>query len=206
MDAIQDGVLHLAGSPWVYVAVAGLLLVGSLAVFLPSQAMVVALGTLLIGRGDAVLPVGILVVAAAAGMLLGDVGLFLLARRVDVGSWSVFDRKKVRDARESIDGRFRKTPGRIAVLGRFIPMGRLATNLVGADSDLTLRRFVIGCVVADLVWAAYCVGVAAATGHWARDYPFVVTAVAVVLSILLGLAITAVERAVRRRSEARAAD
>jgi membrane-associated protein len=205
VGSIEDAVLQLAGSPWAYVAVAVVLVVGSLVVFLPSQALVVALGTLLIGRGDPVVPVGFLVLAAAVGMLLGDLALFLAARRVDIDSWSLLDRRRVRDARSSIDGRYRKTPARIAVLGRFIPMGRLATNLVGADSDLSLRRFVISCGIADLVWAAYCVGIAAVTGHWAREYPFVVTAIAVALSIALGVGIGAVERAFRRRADGRAA-
>jgi len=145
------------------------------------------------------------VVAATIGMVLGDVALWHLARTVDLGSRSWFSRPKVRKARESIDARYRKAPGRIAVLGRFIPMGRLTTNLVGADSGLDLRRFLVTCLVADVVWAAYCVGIAAATGSWSRDQPFLVTTLAVVASILLGLVISAVEKAVRRRNEATAA-
>jgi len=189
VDAAQDVVVQLVGTPWAFLAVGLVLAVGSVAVFLPSQAMVVAIGTLLVGGDGGLLPVLFLVVAAS----------------VDLGSRSWFARPKVRKAREAIDGRYRAAPGRIAVLGRFIPMGRLTTNLVGADSGLDLRRFLLSCALADVVWAAYCVGIAAATGHWSRDQPFLVTTLAVVASILLGLAISAVEKAVRRRSEAAAA-
>ncbi|MBP1301582.1 MULTISPECIES: DedA family protein [unclassified Curtobacterium] len=204
MDAAQEMVLQLVGTPWAFLVVGLVLAAGSVAVFLPSQALVVAIGTLLVGGDGGFLPVLVLVVAATIGMVLGDVALWHLARTVDLGSRSWFSRPKVRKARESIDARYRKAPGRIAVLGRFIPMGRLTTNLVGADSGLDLRRFLVSCLVADVVWAAYCVGIAAATGHWSREQPFLVTTLAVVASILLGLAISAVEKAVRRRAEAAA--
>lgn len=204
MDAAQEMVLQLVGTPWAFLVVGLVLAAGSIAVFLPSQALVVAIGTLLVGGDGGFLPVLVLVVAATIGMVLGDVALWHLARTVDLGSRSWFSRPKVRKARESIDARYRKAPGRIAVLGRFIPMGRLTTNLVGADSGLDLRRFLVSCLVADVVWAAYCVGIAAATGHWSREQPFLVTTLAVVASILLGLAISAVEKAVRRRAEAAA--
>ncbi|MDP9738022.1 DedA family protein [Curtobacterium sp. 260] len=204
MDAAQEMVLQLVGTPWAFLVVGLVLAAGSVAVFLPSQALVVAIGTLLVGGDGGFLPVLVLVVAATIGMVLGDVALWHLARTVDLGSRSWFSRPKIRKARESIDARYRKAPGRIAVLGRFIPMGRLTTNLVGADSGLDLRRFLVSCLVADVVWAAYCVGIAAATGHWSREQPFLVTTLAVVASILLGLAISAVEKAVRRRAEAAA--
>lgn len=205
MDAAQEMVLQLVGTPWAFLVVGLVLAAGSVAVFLPSQALVVAIGTLLVGGDGGFLPVLVLVVAATIGMVLGDVALWHLARTVDLGSRSWFSRPKVRKARESIDARYRKAPGRIAVLGRFIPMGRLTTNLVGADSGLDLRRFLLSCVLADVVWAAYCVGIASATGRWSREQPFLVTTLAVVASILLGLAISAVEKAVRRRNEAAAA-
>lgn len=204
MDAAQEMVLQLVGTPWAFLVVGLVLAAGSVAVFLPSQALVVAVGTLLLGGDGGLLPVLVLVVAATVGMVLGDVALWHLARTVDLGSRSWFSRPKVRKARESIDARYRKAPGRIAVLGRFIPMGRLTTNLVGADSGLDLRRFLVTCLVADVVWAAYCVGIAAATGSWSRDQPFLVTTLAVVASILLGLGISAVEKALRRRAEAAA--
>ncbi|MFJ6172584.1 DedA family protein [Curtobacterium sp. NPDC092190] len=204
MDAAQEMVLQLVGTPWAFLVVGLVLAAGSVAVFLPSQALVVAIGTLLVGGDGGFLPVLVLVVAATIGMVLGDVALWHLARTVDLGSRSWFSRPKIRKARESIDARYRKAPGRIAVLGRFIPMGRLTTNLVGADSGLDLRRFLVSCLVADVVWAAYCVRIAAATGHWSREQPFLVTTLAVVASILLGLAISAVEKAVRRRAEAAA--
>lgn len=204
MDAAQEMVLQLVGTPWAFLVVGLVLAAGSVAVFLPSQALVVAVGTLLVGGDGGLLPVLVLVVAATVGMVLGDVALWHLARTVDLGSRSWFSRPKVRKARESIDARYRKAPGRIAVLGRFIPMGRLTTNLVGADSGLDLRRFLVTCLVADVVWAAYCVGIAAATGSWSRDQPLLVTTLAVVASILLGLGISAVEKAVRRRAEAAA--
>ncbi|MET3637386.1 DedA family protein [Curtobacterium oceanosedimentum] len=204
MNAAQEMVLQLVGTPWAFLVVGLVLAAGSVAVFLPSQALVVAVGTLLVGGDGGLLPVLVLVVAATVGMVLGDVALWHLARTVDLGSRSWFSRPKVRKARESIDARYRKAPGRIAVLGRFIPMGRLTTNLVGADSGLDLRRFLVTCLVADVVWAAYCVGIAAATGSWSRDQPFLVTTLAVVASIMLGLGISAVEKAVRRRAEAAA--
>lgn len=199
MSGVEDLVLQLVGSPWAFVVIGVVLTLGSVAVFLPSQAMVVAFGTLLLGQATGLGSTAVLVLTAAAGMVLGDVALYLLAQRADLASRSWFARPKVRKAREAIDDRYRAAPARIAVLGRFIPLGRLTTNLVGADSGLSLRKFVLACVVADLVWSAYCVGIAAATGPWARQYPIVVTAIAVVASILLGLGIQAIETVVRRR-------
>lgn len=125
MDAAEQVVLQLVGTPWAFLVVGLVLAVGSIAVFLPSQAMVVAIGTLLVGGDGGLLPVLLLIVAATIGMVLGDLALYQLARSVDLGSRSWFARPKVRKAREAIDERYRAAPGRIAVLGRFIPMGRL---------------------------------------------------------------------------------
>lgn len=202
MGAVEQWVVHMVGSPWVFVVVALVLAVGSVAVFLPSQGLVVAVASLLLARGGAAPLVGALAIVAAGGMVLGDLGLFALARWVHLDQHPWLNRRRVREARESIETRYRAMPTRIAILGRLIPVGRLTTNLIGADSGLGLRRFLIACVTADLVWAAYCVGTAAAFGHWSRQNPFLVTVVAVTASILLGLGIRLVETAVMRRRSA----
>src|SRR5271167_3771091 len=102
VDAAQDLVVQLIGTPWTFVVVGLVLAVGSVAVFLPSQALVVAVGTLLVGGDGGLLPVLVLVVAASIGMVLGDLGLYHLARSVDLGSRSWFARPKVRKARDAI--------------------------------------------------------------------------------------------------------
>jgi membrane-associated protein len=195
MSSLQDAIVGLVGSPWVFAAVGVVLLVGSVLVFLPSQGLVAAVGSLLLARHGDTLQTGVLIVVAAAGMTLGDLGLFASARRAALSEHAWFDKPKVRRAREGLESRYADAPMRIAVLGRFVPVGRLTTNLIGADSDLSLARFAAAASAANVLWAAYCIGVAAAFGAWSRQNPLLVTALAVTASILIGLLVTGIERA-----------
>jgi membrane protein DedA with SNARE-associated domain len=201
VQALEHSVLLLIGSPWVFAAVGAILAVGSIAVFLPSQGLVVAVASLLLAKGDVAFGSGELIVVAAVGMVVGDIGLFALARWAHLGSHSWFDRPKVRAARESLERRYEHAPTRIAILGRFIPVGRLTTNLIGADSDLHFRRFLLASGIANVSWAAYCIAIAAAFGAWSRQNPFLVTVLAVAASITLGVIVSAVDRAVRGRRD-----
>jgi membrane-associated protein len=215
MDEVEDWVLHLVGSPWTYPVVAGILAVGAIITFLPTQSLVVAVGALLMARHE---PLSLLSLAGATfvGMVVGDLAVYGLARGARrarkgrpprSGSPHGLGRVVARIERRvgALRGRFRRAPFRTLAIGRFIPTGRTATDLLGGEGTLTTRRFLRYSATAAVAYAAFFVGFAALAGPFADRYPLLVTVLVVVLSIGAGLLIGWIDSRLQARRAAQEA-
>lgn len=204
MAGVEAWVLHLVGSPWTFVAVAVVLALGGVVTVLPSQSLVVAVGALLVARMDPASLV-LLGLATAAGMLGGDLGVYGLTRAARAVEHRERRRKALRPHLlprliAPIEGRIRAmrtrfahAPLRTLVIGRFVPTGRAATDVLAGDAALPLLRFVRYSAVAGAGYAAFCIALAALAGPLVRHAPLVVTAGAIVVSILVGVVVDRVD-------------
>lgn len=147
-------------------AMYGLLALTTAPPLLPNAALLAWAGVLA-ARGSLNLALVLAVVAASA--VAGDLALHVIARRFGgpVRAW--MDRRARRRlflARTSLlIGRY----GVPFVAGvRFLPAGRVAAALVTGIVRYPVRRYLLGCAIAETLWAAYSVGIGylgiAATG------------------------------------------
>jgi membrane protein DedA with SNARE-associated domain len=174
-----------------YPALGAGVLLGSVVPVVPTGAVVGAAAAIATTTGHLWLPavIGLATVAAVAGDLVtfavGRAGSGLALRLVARGQTP----EKLAAMRE----RFAAHGGRLVVVGRLIPAGRIPVLLAAAALAYPWRRLVPAAVVGCLVWAVAYAVLGIVSGGIAGD-PVVATLIATVLV----LAVAAVGALVRR--------
>lgn len=203
--AIEAAVLAAAGSPWIYPAVLAAVLLDAFLVIVPSETIVVALGTLT-AAGDGP-HMGLLVLVAALGAVLGDSLTYALGRVVGADR---FRWMRARPIARLVGYARRSLEQRAAVLvltARYIPFARIAVNLTAGATGFPYRRILPLSGLAGLCWALFNVGVGALLGTWLGEQPLLAVLASVVVAIALGVLVDAsVGRWSRRRGLARAVE
>lgn len=140
-------------SSWVYALIVGIAALDAVFPVVPSEATVIAAAALA-GAGDLVL--GFVLLAGAAGAVIGDNVAYLIGR---AGQGPVVGRllrspawrSRIAWAEEKLRGR----SGTIILVSRFVPGGRTAAMLSAGLVGLRWRRFAAFDVLAGILWASY---------------------------------------------------
>lgn len=197
VDVWSAWIEQTLASPWVYVVLLALVIADAFLVILPSETLVVALGSLALSTGSPHL--GLVIATATVGAIIGDNACYGIGRVLPVnrmrwltkpGPAAAFAR-----ARGAIDSR----PASLILTARYIPFARIAVNLTAGATRFGYRRYLPLTLVAGVSWAVYNVAVGALFGAWLADNPVLAVVVSVVVAIALGLAIDAVVGRLSRR-------
>ena len=193
-ESIVDAV---SGSNWSYVIVFLIAAIDAFFPAVPSEATAIAAGVV---AGTGGLAVELVILAAAAGAIVGDnitffFGHFLgerLNRRFFQGEKG---RKRVDWARRMLDER----GPYLIVVARFIPGGRTVTMFTAGFVDgMPWRRFIVFDAIAGAIWGSYAVLLGYFGGRTFEEEPWK----GLLLAFGLALAVTAaveVYRHVRAR-------
>jgi membrane-associated protein len=153
LESIVDAV---SGSDWSYLIVFAIAMLDAFFPIVPSEATAIAAGVV---AGTGGLAVEIVILAAAAGALVGDnisfgIGHFLggrVERRFFSGEKA---QKRLAWARSMLDRR----GGYLIVVARFIPGGRTATTFTaGLVETFPWTRFLRYDAIACAIWGSYTV-------------------------------------------------
>jgi membrane protein DedA with SNARE-associated domain len=185
--------------PATYVAI-GLLVFGDAIIpILPGETTINAAATFA-ASGQLVL--GWVIVAAAAGAILGDSTLYWIARASSRRFGPHFDRALHNPRVEQVFALLGRRAGLLLVAGRYIPGARFAINASLGISAYPYPRFLAWSALGGAVWAAYTAVLAYLVATALAGFPLA--------SIVISGAITTVAIAVvianLRRSERRLAD
>lgn len=187
MQPVIDAVLAAAGSPWVYPAVFLLTVGDAFLVILPSETVVVALGTLaMTGHGPTL---WILVPVAALAAMIGDSLTYAIARRVGIARFRFLRRPAMAKAFGWAGHALERRAALVLLTARFIPFGRIAVNLAAGGTGFPYPRFLGLTAIAGACWALYNAIVGAIVGAWLGDNPVLAVAVSVVVAVGLGIAV-----------------
>lgn len=196
-DEVTTWVVATANSPWVLPAVAVLTVLDAFLVVVPSEAAVVALGSLALSTGQPH-PAALVAVAALAAMA-GDSLTFAMGR---AAGGRLLDRARsprvlhaVAWARLSLDRR----AALVIFVARYIPFGRIAVNLTAGATGFAYRRFLPISALACLAWAIYNVSAGALVGVWLGRQPVLAVLVSIAVAITLGVLIDLVRTRWERR-------
>ncbi|MCK7625363.1 VTT domain-containing protein [Streptomyces sp. RS10V-4] len=184
-------------------ALCGLLAATTLPPLVPNSALLAAAGALA-SQGRAALPVVLVTVAGSA--LLGDVLMYLAARRFGgpVRAW-MLRRPRRRALLVRTSARIRRHGLPFVAAVRFLPSGRIAGALASGFLRYPLRKYALGAALAESLWAGYSVGLGY-LGSAAAGNPLWAAAIGLGVSVLVAATGLAVQRAARRRApRARAA-
>lgn len=187
MEALNELVVSWAQSPFVLLAVLVVVLIDGIFPPMPSEAAVVALASIGLATGSPS-PWTVLL-AATVGSFLGDNLAFSIGRRVDLARfrWTRGPRASalLARARDALDRR----GASVVLTARFVPVGRVAVNVMAGSTGFSRRRFVVLSAVSAAAWAGYSVAVGVVAGAWLQDQPVLGALVAVVLALGCGAAI-----------------
>lgn len=200
VDALNELLLQHADAAWVVPAMFLFAAVDGFVPPVPSESALIGLAAVGASTGSPHwLALGL---AAAAGAWVGDNVAYVLGRRGHL------DRLMERTARrrramEWARTRLAERGGVIIVVGRYIPIGRVAVNLVAGATGYPRSRFLGFTALSGSAWAAWSVALGTLAGGWVEDNPLLAAALGIALALVVGLA---VERLVRRFGAGRADD
>jgi membrane protein DedA with SNARE-associated domain len=180
-----------------YPALGAGVLLGSIVPVVPTGAVVGAAAAIAMTTGRLWLPWVILLATVAA--LAGDLVTFAAGRAGSGLALRLVGRGQTPERLAAMRERFAAHGGRLVVVGRLLPAGRIPVLLAAAALDYPWRRLVPAAVVGCLLWAvAYAVLGVVSGGIF--DDPVVATLLATVL-VLVVAAVSALIGRLRRKRE-----
>jgi membrane-associated protein len=201
VNEIEQALLGMAASPWIYVALFLLVVADAFLVVLPSETLVVALGALAAAGGEP--SVFLLVPVAAVGALVGDSLCYLIGTRIGVDRWAWQRRGRIAAALARARRTVLTRPAVLIFTARYIPYARIAVNLSAGAAGLPARRFLPLAAAAGTAWAIYNVAVGALFGAALPGNPLLAIALSVVVAVALGIAVDLVtQRLAARKARA----
>jgi len=181
-DSIANAV---SGSPWTYLLIVAVCAGDAMLPVLPSETIVIAAAVL---AANGRLNIALVVIAAAAGGLLGDNGAYAvgnsgLRRLADRFLRSEKSRRRLEWARSQLERR----GVWIIVVARFIPGGRTATTYAAGTVGMPWKgRFLPADSVAVALWALYASGLGYIGGATFQNNLWLPMLIAAAVGLLVG--------------------
>ncbi|MCU1529892.1 MAG: hypothetical protein JWP75_3655 [Frondihabitans sp.] len=198
VDQLNAIVVALAASPWALVVLALLVALDGFFPPIPSESAVVALAA--IGAATGFPNPWLVLLAAAVGSFVGDNVAYLIGRRLGLSRIRWLRRPRIAALLKTAQSNLERRPASVVLTARFIPVGRVAVNMMAGASALSHRRFVILTALSGAAWAAYSILVGVVAGSWVRDNPLLGVVGAVVVALLVGVVLDRVSSRLSRRS------
>lgn len=202
MDALTHIIVAGAASPFVLLAVFVLVSIDGFFPPVPSETLVVALAS--IGFATGLPDPWLVLLVAAAGSFVGDNIAFTIGRRLGLDRFRFTRGRRTAKLLERVRHLLGGSPASLILTARFVPVGRVAVNVLAGSSGFSRRRFVLLSAGSGVAWAAYSTLVGVLAGAWLRDQPLLGAAVAAVAALGFGIGIDRISRRIgRRRVESR---
>lgn len=201
-DALNDVLVSTASSPWIYLVLFIVCIADGFFPPVPSETLIVA--TVAVGASTGQPMLWGVMAVAAVGAITGDSLCYLLGRSVGVTRFRWMRRPSVERLFTWAAHGLASRPASLILVGRYIPVGRIAVNVMAGATGLPFRRFLPLTAVAGICWAAYStvIGtVAAATFH---NSPVLAAGVAVVVALALGVVVDRISHKITSRRTLRA--
>jgi len=183
MDLAADTTGFLA-SFWLYLLGAVFVMVSALIPPVPSTTVFVALGAL--AGLDGGPKAWALVLAMVAGAVAGDLATYGATRLFGQSRWGATRGPRRQRAVDAATRRLRKSPYTLMLTSRFVPLGRLSTNIACTVAGYRLRAFTAFSLASAAIWSVYSVGVGICTRFWPGLSTQLAVIVAIAVSIVLG--------------------
>lgn len=183
MDLAADTTGFLA-SIWIYLIGGFFVMVSAILPPVPSTTVFVGLGALAgLDGGPKALP---LILAMMVGAMAGDLLTYWIIKLFGHTRWGATRGPRRQRAVDAATRRLKQRPYMFMLTSRFIPMGRLSSNIAATVAGYPLRAFSVFSLVSASVWSIYAVGIGILTRYWPGISTRVAVVIAIVFSIILG--------------------
>lgn len=180
----NEAVVEAASGWWTLLGLFGFVLVNGIFPPLPSDSLIITLGSI---QGQETTPFWLWVILiGAVAAVLGDFLAYTLGRRIGTQRFRWMHRPTMQRtllwARHELD----KRGVLVIFVGRFIPGARVAINFVAGSTRYSLRRFLLIDSAASLLWASWLI-LLGAVGTEVLGNQLLAMMVGIGVAILLGL-------------------
>lgn len=194
MHVVEEIVVHAGEAWWVHLVVAAFSLVDAFFPTVPSESLLVALGSLWATSGQPSLI--LLVLAGWAGAAVGDHVTYQIGRMLPWQKLPFFNEgRRGHRAVEAAERGLERHAFTYLMTARFIPLGRTAVNLVAGGLEYPRALFTPRIILATFMWAVYSSLIGALAGQWFEAHPLLGIVAALLLAFAFSLL---VERIVRK--------
>ncbi|MHA7263645.1 DedA family protein [Arthrobacter sp. TMN-37] len=187
MAGLESFVLDAAAQPWVYLLVFACCTVDGFFPPFPSESVVVGLASLILTQGNPH-PV-LLALVAALGAFVGDNTAYAIGRGIGPTRFRWMRRPRMRRSFAWASRELDKRAASLLLVGRFLPIGRVAVNLAAGTTGYPRRRFTALSAIAGGVWGAYSVAVGVVAGAWFSGNQLLGVAVAIAVAVGIGIVV-----------------
>jgi len=184
---LEDWVLALAGSPWIYLAMYAFATIDGFFPPVPSESVVITLAALSMSTGEPELAPLILV--AAAGAFTGDQIAYQIGTKVRIRELRWLRGPKAQRSLDWAENALAQRGASFIIAARYIPIGRVAVNMTAGALGFPRRRFVGLTGIAAVMWAVYSAAIGIGAGAWLGHHPLLAILVGVVFGIVIGFVV-----------------
>lgn len=197
MQHVEQWIIGIADQWWVHLAVAAFALVDGFFPTVPSESLLVGLGSLSSSTGIPSLP--LLILAGWVGAFAGDHVAYAIGRFLPWEKLRGLGKGKIHLAIVAAEHGLQRHAFVFFMTARFIPLGRTAVNLTAGAIEYPLRAFTSRIAVATALWSAYSALVGYVSGQWFEAHPLLGIIGALITAFLASLAMERVARFIRTR-------
>jgi membrane protein DedA with SNARE-associated domain len=202
IDTVNAFIAAVVSTPWVPIVIVLAVLIDAFFPLVPSESMVIAAAAAAVSVGQP--NIALVVACAAAGAIAGDNLTFAIGRGVGSDRFAWMRRPRIRAALHSAGRGVARRPAVFLMSARYVPVGRVAVNLVAGASGFPRRRFFLLSVLAGASWAGYSVAIGLAAGHLLHGNALLGMLVGIAGGLASGVIVDQAMRLVaRRQSRAR---
>nr|WP_239536906.1 DedA family protein [Arthrobacter roseus] len=188
-------IVGAAEQPWVYVLVFACCTLDGFFPPVPSESVVVGLGSVVASAGSP--NVWLLILVAGLGAFVGDNIAYLIGRAIGTTRFAWMRRPRMQRsfawARYELD----KRAASLIMIARFIPIGRVAVNLAAGATRYSRRRFLFLTTISAVAWSSYSVGIGMFFGQWFAHNHSLGATLAIACAVIIGFTVDRVIAAVR---------
>lgn len=200
LGSVNEFIISESGALWVYPLLFAVCIIDAFFPPVPSESVLVTLGSLSGSTGKPFL--WAIISVAAVGAVIGDNIAYSIGNAVGTDRWKWMRKPKVAAgfdwARRALDG----NGPMIILTARFIPIGRIAVNMTAGATRYPRRTFFPLTIVAGAIWATYSALMGNVVGEWFEHQPLLGTGVAIVVAVVMGFVIDRGVQLARRRRNA----
>lgn len=201
---LEHWVVALTATPWVYLLMYLLATVDGFFPPVPSESVVIALAATAIAIGTPDLT--LVLISAAAGAFTGDQVAYWIGSRVNVRRLRFMQGPRAQRTLDWATHALDHRGASFVIAARYIPVGRVAVNMLAGTTGYPRRRFVPLTGIAAVTWALYSAGIGLGAGAWLGGHPWIAVGAGVAGGLLIGVAVDRVIRVVVQRRLQAAAD
>ncbi|MCC2335936.1 DedA family protein [Cellulomonas wangsupingiae] len=189
---LEQWALDLAGSPWVFAVLLGMVTVDGIFPPVPSESIVIALASLSMSTGSPVL--WAVIVVGALGAFTGDQIAYQIGTAVPIRRLRMFRGRRGHAVLDWAEHALRTRGAAFIIGARYVPIGRVAVNMTAGALRFPRGRFVLLTGIAAVTWALYATAIGVGTGAVLGHSPLTGVVVGVVGGFVIGLVVDWVMR------------